>query len=356
MKLDAIRPLYAEHARPFASVYISAERTGEDAATQIALHWRRLRELLERAGADARTVEAIGTRLIPREEAAPGRAMFGIDGEVVYDEAFPHPPRREIARCSPLPHLMPLLAQRGETVPHLRVIADHTGADVITVGADVSRQRTVQVEEWPMQKTGVGGWSQRRYERGVEETWERNAVAVAEAVDREVRRTGAELVVVAGDPRSRALVRDHLGAASADRLVMAEHGSRGAGAAVAPFEADAEAAVDSWLERRRTELIERYGAGPAATGLRETVRALRLNRVDTLLIADDPSSDVTLWIGPEGDQLSMDGQELVGWGVAEPLEERADAAMVRAAAMTSAELWFVDRDALGTGVAALLRY
>jgi hypothetical protein len=190
----------------------------------------------------------------------------------------------------------------------------------------------------------------------VEETWERNAVAVAETVDQEVRRIGAELVVVAGEPRSRAMLCDHLGTGAADRVVMATHGSRASGADPGPFEADADAAIDIWVQRRREELVEQYGEGPSAMGLRETTAALREGRVDTLLIAETPKADGLMWIGPEGTQLALDGAELHDWGVARPARERADAALARAAATTDAELWFIDRDSLGTDVAGLLRY
>lgn len=355
MKLDAIRHLY-DGLGPFASVYLNAERTSEDAATQIALRWRRLNETLEREGADPATVEAIGARLIPREETAPGRVLFATGGKVVHNEALPRPPRREIARWAPLPHVMPLLAQRRQTIPHVRVIADHTGADVMVIDEGASWETSVQAEEWPIQKTGQGGWSQRRYERGVEETWERNAMAVAETVDREVQRIGAELVVVAGEPHSRAMVCEHLGPAAAERLVVAERGSRAPGADISSFEAEAQAAVDGWLERRRAELIERFGAGPSAFSLAEVVRALRMSRVHTLLLADDPTANNMMWIGPKGDQLALEREELVAWGVDEPVRDRADAALARAVALTDAELWFVSREALGTDVGALLRY
>ncbi|NUP01855.1 MAG: hypothetical protein HOW59_28425, partial [Nonomuraea sp.] len=45
--------------------------------------------------------------------------------------------------------------------------------------------------------------------------------------------------------------------------------------------------------------------------------------------------------------------ELRRWGVEEPIEERADSAVTRAAAMTDAELWFTDEV---PDVAAVLRY
>nr|BFE82281.1 hypothetical protein GCM10020093_048820 [Planobispora longispora] len=191
--------------------------------------------------------------------AASGRAAFACGGEVLYTEALPDKPRREIARWSPLPHVMPLLAQRGENVPHIQVLVDHAGADVIVVGAGSPRRSTVQAQDWPLQKTGKGGWSQRRYESSVEEAWEQNAKAVAEAVDKEVRRMDIVLVVVAGDPKSVSLLQSHLGHEASERVVLVEHGNRAAGSDPFPFHKEVEAAIDDWLDQRQGALMERYG-------------------------------------------------------------------------------------------------
>src|SRR5690606_11688251 len=74
---------------------------------------------------------------------SPGLAIIAEGGEIVLCEPLPVPPRRETARWSPLPHVMPLLAQRREEVPHLEVLADRTGGDVIVV-AGGGRRGAVQ--------------------------------------------------------------------------------------------------------------------------------------------------------------------------------------------------------------------
>jgi hypothetical protein len=80
--------------------------------------------------------------------------------------------------------------------------------------------------------------------------------------------------------------------------------------------------------------------------------------VRALLIVDDPSADGTLWIGPEPTQLAIDRDELRVYGVADPVQDRTDAALARAAALTDAELWFVSPAELNSpdGVAAVLRF
>jgi len=138
--------------------------------------------------------------------------------------------------------------------------------------------------------------------------------------------------------------------------VVAEHGSRAPGAMPEAYRKDVESALSGWLDRRLGDLSDDYHRGPSVAGLAETARALREGRAARLLLVDDPTSDATLWVGPEGTELGPDPEELRRWGVAEPVKERADAAIARAAAVTDAELWFVPSlDAHG-GIGAILRY
>lgn len=356
MKLDFIRPLYGRPG-PYASVYLDTDRSDEGQANVIQRRWAMLSEHLAKAGAPAEDLDAIGELVLDPRVVAPGRAVFATGGEVVLHYPLAASPRRQTARWSPLPHVVPLLAQRGELVPRVEVLADHMGAEVITVTDGARRKLKVEaVAEWPIQKTGQGGWSQTRYERDVEETWRRNAVAVAEVMDKEVQRATAEVVVLGGDPKARGLVLEYLGKDTARKVTLSEHGSRAAGSDSRNFQADVDRACGEWVTRCRTELLDAYAAGPYATGLTETARALRDRRVRTLLLHDDPSSTATMWVGPEPTQISTDRVELMDWGVEEPFEERADAALARAVAETDADFWFVGDLPSPDGVGAVLRF
>jgi hypothetical protein len=55
-----------------------------------------------------------------------------------------------------------------------------------------------------------GGWSQPRYQRRAEDSWQHNAMAVADAVTQATRDLHAGLLLVAGDVRAVQLLRDHL--------------------------------------------------------------------------------------------------------------------------------------------------
>jgi hypothetical protein len=337
VRLDFIRPLY-DRRGPYASVYMGALTVPERKA-----HWRSVRDRLDHQVDDA-TIEALEEEAL---QAAAGRALFATDGTEVRAESLARPPD-ELATCSPLPHVTPMLMRRGENVPHIRVIVDHAGAEVTVYGGGAPRRTTVEAESWPLQKTSQGGWSQRRYEQAVEDTWEKNAVAVAHEIDEQVRRIGAELVLVAGQPKSRSYLLRHLGTQSADRVTIVEHGSRDDHG---QFEKDVERALDEWLARRCAELLERHQESAAPAGPARVAQALREGRVHAVLMPGELPAPV--WVGDGGTQVGTDPNELRHWGVAEPVRERADSALVRAAAMTDAEVWFTDdvKD-----VAAVLRY
>src|SRR2546430_2631808 len=125
--------------------------------------------------------------------------------------ALARPPGREMARLAPLPPLMPRLAQRRPPIPHVRVSATRASGEIVAIGGSGRGWRDwVAGREWPVHKTSVGGWSQDRYQRSVEEAWDENAKALAAEVVAAADRIGAQHVVVAGDVRARALLLGHL--------------------------------------------------------------------------------------------------------------------------------------------------
>jgi Bacterial archaeo-eukaryotic release factor family 2 len=361
MDLQFLRPLY-EGSGGYVSVYLDTSRDAEDPATAVDLRWRSARDRLASAGADDATLDALAG--VMTSQSAPGRAAFGRGGEVVLTEPLPHPPRREIARLAPLPHVMPLLAQRGPRVPHLQVMARHDGGEIASVtGAGLVQDEEVTGTGWPVHKTKSGGWAQLRYQRSTEEAWETNAKELAGRVTAGAREVGAELIVVGGDPVARTLLVRQLGPDLAaitvviDREVTADSGQ------VAQA---ADQAVADHIERRSRERFEHWRTQLAhdrgVAGLAAAMAALRDGGVAELVIADHPESAATAWIGPRGTDLAEAAAELTGRGVPDPVADRADAALARALATTDASLYFLPGElatgpeAPQDGVGATLRF
>ncbi|KWW98342.1 hypothetical protein TH66_23025 [Carbonactinospora thermoautotrophica] len=365
MKLSFLEPLY-KHPGPYASVYLDTTRNVEYAHKAIALRWRAIREQLAEQGADAQTLDAIENLIgSDRDLGGPhGQAIFAAGGEVVYLEEIPAPPRRQIGRWAPLPHTMPLVAQRGERIPHLLVTVDRVGADIRAWTVDeIQEERHVDGADFPIRKVQPGGWSQPRYQRRAENTWEHNAAGVAEEVERVAARIGAAVIVVAGDVRARALLHEHLQKPWRERVVELDTHGRAAGIDADSLIEEHHQVVTRKVAEQRAQLLdefrrERGHHHRAVEGLGATAGALMMSQVDVLLLNDHPESNLELWVGPEPTQLALFEEDLRNNGVETPVRDRADAALIRALVATNARLVIVPREELELidGVGAVLRF
>ncbi|HEV2087806.1 MAG TPA: Vms1/Ankzf1 family peptidyl-tRNA hydrolase [Cryptosporangiaceae bacterium] len=363
MRLSFLDELY-DRPGPFASVYLDTSRDSEDAAKAIGLGWRALRGELESERCPTDDLEALD-RVIPglRGTGPSGHAIFAAGGRVVYVGELVGPPRRETARFAPLPHVMPLVAQTGEAVPHVLAVVDRIGADITAVGSGGNVETEVTGSDHPIRKVAPGGWSQRRFQQRVEETWQHNAGRVARAVTDAALACAAEVVLVAGEERARSELLSAFGDDLPAEVVEVSGGGRAAGVDEEAFTAEVEKLLAERAAVRLTATMADYRAeagrgGRAADGLAPCVDALRRAQVRTLLVNDDPSADATLFVGPEPTDLALRPEDLSDLGVAEPPEDRVDAALVRAAAGTDAEIVVVPAAELPLtgGVGALLRY
>jgi hypothetical protein len=288
MNLTFLRTVYA-HPGPFASVYLDATQDTEDGARLRELRWRAADEKLAAAGADQATRDALGGAVASHTGTGKhGLALFGSGGDVLARVPLPDPPPVPVVAWSPRPVVAPLVADLGERVRWLRVLVDRTGADlVLSTGHERARQVEAP-DRYPVRKAKPGGWSSPRYQRAAETTWDRNAKDIAEAVAQAALAEAVDVIVLAGDVRGRQLVREHLPAALADRVVTTEAGSRAAGADLEPLDEATAEAVRETEASRRAEVLDRYRSGAArglaASGPAEVRQALDLGQVDTVLV------------------------------------------------------------------------
>ncbi|MEV4642706.1 Vms1/Ankzf1 family peptidyl-tRNA hydrolase [Actinoplanes sp. NPDC049548] len=365
MDLSYLRPLY-DHPGPWVSVYLDATRAEENAEHQVELRWRALRADLESQGADAATLDAVAAAVQdhPYQPGRYGVAVFATEGEVALFETLPAPPATDEAAYGPLPHAMPLVAQRGEEIPYVTVLSDRTGADVtgLAVGG-VPRHREVKGgESFPLRKVNAGGWSHRRYQQAAEETWKRNAGDVAAAATELAQAVGAEVIVVGGDARTNPLVAERLPLRWRERVVVTDAGTRHRDGEE-HFDDMTVQAIAEVADRHVRDAVDRYNAqrgdGTAGTGLADVVTRLQRGQADTVLLVNDASSTDELWIGPGDPSLvAVDQQELRESGINDPRKVRADAALLRAIVGTDAELVLVGPGdvELEHGIGAILRY
>jgi len=371
VKLTFLRPLYQD-AGGFASVYLDTSGSGRGPqARAVDIRWRDLRKELSRTGADAATLDALGEVLTGPGLTAPGMAAFGQGGTVPLAVRLPAVPLREMARWARLPDLLPLLVQSPPRPPHLLVSATRAGGQVLAVrDADDITKEAVEGTGWPVHKVKSGGSAQLEHQRSAEEAWEINAKELADAVVNAAAGAVPEAIIVAGDVRARALLVSKLPASLASKAVIVD---REVAVDSEELAAAAEQALrdleDADARRRLETFRNQLGAGGATEGLAETVAALRDGQVAELFLggdylADDPDtpgpawSSAPAWIAPALADVAVSEQELRDRGLTDVARDHADAAIVRAATGTDAELFMMPAGEapLRDDIGALLRY
>ncbi|WP_433358246.1 Vms1/Ankzf1 family peptidyl-tRNA hydrolase [Micromonospora saelicesensis] len=363
MQLSFLRPLY-DRPGPWCSVYLDASADTEDAHPALDLRWRALERSLAEQGADEANIAALD-RVVRGHDPMVGDyglAVFASHGRVVLSEFLSAPPLRDLAHVGPLPHVMPLLAQRGEQVAWVRVLADRTGADAIAISAGgVPRKaHVVGGETFPLRKPQPGGWSQDIYQKAAMEAWHRNAGDVTAATVDLAEKVGAEVVVVAGDVRATGMIAAQMPERWQDLMVRTDAGSRAAGADLTLLDDLTVQTIAEIADQRISAALDKFGVQEdVGGGLDAVVSALQRNQVDTMIIVDDPSANGELWIGAQPTEIAVDPGQLAAMSVADPQRVRADAALVRALVGTNAALTVLGPDEapdLTDGVGAVLRY
>jgi hypothetical protein len=380
MDLQFLRDLTAVPG-PYATVYLDDSHDTEDADRLHELRWAEARRQLEGAGADATTLEALdaAAATAPRVGGRAGRVLVaagtGPPGERVrLDRTLPEPPATPSATWAPVPDLLPMLVEQPEHVPAVAVRVDETGGEVFRSQPGHAPAEVEQVRgDELVHKVRGGGWSHLAMQERVEESWRRNAADLAERVDKLVAATGARVVVVTGDARSRSRLIDALGSRAAELAVQVER----SGGPVDVDELTAavdEAARDVVVADRRA-LVDRYekatgrADGLAVEGVDGVLAALRSGAVDTVLLDTvlldgGVRRDRTVCVADEPTHVATTPDQLRALG-SEPTGEAAvDAALTRAAAASGAALVPFPPDddgrptgpSMADGVAALLRY
>ncbi|GDY57584.1 hypothetical protein SVIO_082070 [Streptomyces violaceusniger] len=213
MRLAHLQPLY-DRPGPWASVYFDTLHPDESAAEERERAAREASRRLEGQGADQATCRAVYERLtaLPPAAGPAGWAVFATAGEVVLDTPLLTPPPMGEPPCwSALPHVGPLLELTGEDPSCLVAYIDRTGADVeLRDARGGDRVGSVEGRQWPVHRTATADWSERHFQLKTENTWDQNAALIADELGACQKETGADLVVLAGDPRERRAVHERL--------------------------------------------------------------------------------------------------------------------------------------------------
>lgn len=253
--------------------------------------------------------------------------------------------------------------------PLVRLVGAGEGALVVHVGRErgeiyrLQGGRLVEIadrcEEQP-RRHDQGGWSQANFQRHVDSLAHDHLRAVAEELDRLLRRLGPQpVVIVCGED-----LRSQLASLLRNEARTAVVGWTQAEAHASPAEllALASPLLDAWRQERERSALARWReeaarGGRAASGWAETLEAASDGRVETLLYEEEANRPA--WRCPacsrlqvEGGKCPLDGTEL------EEREDGLDLAVHQTLAHGGTALVVTgarDLEPVG-GIGALLRY
>jgi hypothetical protein len=362
--LQFLRDLYKLDG-PVVSVHLDTSREDPDPDRRIAIEWRDLRRGLEREGADEATLAAIDERLVgaPHVVGPQGEALFGESGRVVQAHVMAAPPAANGANLLPVADPLELVIDRDHQVPYVVVAVDREGADVdaYAVGEhDPVSQHSFNGGTLHISKVRGGGVSSAHYHRRTENLWDRNARESAQIVVEAMDSVGAELVLVGGDDRAAALLRDHLDGLARSADVHSVSGGRADASAMKSLRTSVDQAVETAMRRSHKKVLARFvdalSTGQAVEGFPAVKDAFVAGRVEVLLLSADRGADPHLWASrPHPTLLATDP---TGLGAAEePFEAPASALLLRAAAESDAQFTeLLPGTRADDGVGAILRY
>ncbi len=270
---------------PYTTVLLQTRPLARNGDDNTARRWAELRAQLIERGAPTVALDAIDARLtLP---APDGTAAVGViaaaDGHTVVDWAL-EPPRRDFAVVDSLPYAAPFIEWDQRRVPHLVVVADDSGVDIVEFRAD--HRTTVDAVDGSVDEALV-------------------------EIRRRVQSIDCRLVVVSGAKHVASSVADGLVPLVAPRCnVVLEHDDSPdelAETTVRHVE-DSVASETVGLLREYRFLAEHDAA---VDGAADVIDALRAARRGVLLIHDDPTDARRVWVGPNPTDLSITA--VPGW-------------------------------------------
>lgn len=357
----------AEATGPFASVTIDVTKTDPANADNVESRWRDIERRLREEGAPYRVIETLhDSALAPTGKGGEcGRVLVANADGLLATQLLPRRPEQD-ASWGPIPSLLPAVRALASTVPYVVVRLDRTGADVeVHAGADGQDTELLEVQgdHDELHQVQTGGMAQRRFQARVEDSWEHNAAAVAEKLDRVVRTHRPTTVILMGDEHAMSFLERHASDELRALLVRSATGGRAAGTSKEAV-ADTTASV---LARARAEaeaeVVARFNeqtgrAEAASDGLGPVVEVLQRAQVEQLLLVEGRVREEELWVGDGRLQLGLTREDAQLAGAAEPQRAPADAALVWAAVCSRAGVTLLDPGQVNPadGVGALLRW
>ncbi len=247
---------------------------------------------------DAQKIAAYVADLPP---ALNGLALFACSGADLF-EAIPMtaPVDEHQVIVAEQPHLYPLVRLMDQFPPYVVVLADTNRARIVVFALSGIVQ-TDEVQGVKTRRHKMGGWSQARYQRHIENFHVQHAKEVADHVARIVRNERIAHVILSGDETIIPLLRDQMPKEVLDRVVdVLRLDVKASERKILDTTIAALRERDAETDREHVEaLIDGYrGSGLGCVGVDAVKKAFELGQVDELLLTADEAQ-----LGAAADEL-----------------------------------------------------
>jgi peptide subunit release factor 1 (eRF1) len=297
------------------------------------------------------------------QKSANGLAIFACHGADLFEALqLTAPIEEHWLFVASVPHLYPL-ARLNDQYPRYAALLVDTNAARLFVFSLGTTETKEQVKNVKTRKSSMGGWSQARYQRHIDNYHSQHMKEVVDILDRIVREESINHLVISCDEIAKPLLMQELPQHLADKIVDTVR---------MDINAPEHEVLSSTLEALRAKDVETdqehveqmLGAwragGLAVVGAEDTLEALQMGQVEELIITARPTGVSRPGSVPEGTtpgsvevdtsapNASVDSERLK---VADELVTKAQA--------TSARIRFIENEELLAevgGVGALLRF
>ena len=190
-----------------------------------------------------------------------------------------------------VPHLYPLARVNDQFPRYAALLLDTNSARLFVFGLGAAEARH-QVTNVKTRKTSMGGWSQARYQRHLENFHLHHMKEVVDVLERVVRDEGLNKVVISCDAQAQAKLMDQLPKHLAEKIVDVVHLD-----IHTPEQEVLARTLDALREHDATtdvEQVERMlgawrAGGLGVAGPEATLQALEKGQVEELIITASPA-------------------------------------------------------------------
>jgi peptide chain release factor subunit 1 len=222
------------------------------------------------------------------QRSANGLAIFACHGANLFEPLqLTAPIDEHWLFIRSVPHLYPLVRLNDQYPRYAALLVD-TNAARLFVFSLGSAETQEQVKNVKTRKTSMGGWSQARYQRHIDNYHSQHMKEVVDVLDRVMREESINHLVISCDETAKPLLMEELPQHLADKIVdvvrmdinAPEH-------EVLASTLEALRAKDAQTDQEQVE--EMLGAwragGLAVVGPEDTLNALQMGQVEELIIA-----------------------------------------------------------------------